>query len=124
MALSTLVVPAASQNVRVARLVVGAAASRAGMDPDLIDDVRLAVGEAVGQAVVAAADPLTTSVEIRISEGGGRFSVEVHDPTSRDDLGDDPGEGFAMAVIAGLAPEVEVRPDPAGGRTVRMAWVV
>jgi anti-sigma regulatory factor (Ser/Thr protein kinase) len=52
MAVCTLSIPPDTEQVRVARLVACAAARRTGLIEAQIDDVRLAVGEAVGRAVV------------------------------------------------------------------------
>lgn len=120
MAASTLVIPATTENVRVARLVAVAAARRAGMDPDDIDDVRLAVGEAVARAVVRSEQSAGAVVRIRLIEEAGRFAVEVHDASAPGDH----EEGFAMAVINGLAPEVLVESVPEGGETQRISWSV
>ena len=52
MASATLTIPPSVEHVRTARLVVVAAARRAGLSDDAVDDVRLAVGEAVARAVL------------------------------------------------------------------------
>ena len=52
---ATLSLPPAPEHVRTARLVVVAAARRFGLDEELVDDVRLAVGEAVARAVLRSA---------------------------------------------------------------------
>ena len=46
MGTAALTLPPATEQVRLARLVAGAAARRSGVDEDVLDEVRLAVGEA------------------------------------------------------------------------------
>ena len=72
-------------HVRTARLVATAVARRSGVDEALLDEVRLAVGEACSRAVEAhrrhcPAEP----VKIEMTDQGERFVVAVsdHAPTS------------------------------------------
>ena len=72
-------------HVRTARLVATAVARRSGVDEALLDEVRLAVGEACSRAVEAhrrhcPGEP----VKIELSDQGERFVVVVsdHAPTS------------------------------------------
>ena len=91
-------------HVRTARLVATAVARRSGVDEALLDEVRLAVGEACSRAVEAhrlhcPAEP----VRIALTDQAGRFEVEVTD-TGRP-------QGFGLAVIAELADDVEIERD-------------
>jgi serine/threonine-protein kinase RsbW len=131
-------------HVRTARLVATAVARRSGVDEALLDEVRLAVGEACSRAVEAhrrhcPAEP----VKIEMSDQGERFVVVVsdHAPTpavaptgangrgvSRDTASlvqgaDDAGipAGFGLAVISGLADDVHVS-STSSGVSVRMSW--
>ena len=77
-------------HVRTARLVAVAVARRSGVADSLLDEVRLAVGEACSRAVEAhraycPAEP----VKIELTESGGRFEVVVTDSA--------PGAGPAAA---------------------------
>jgi anti-sigma regulatory factor (Ser/Thr protein kinase) len=72
-------------HVRTARLVATAVARRSGVDEALLDEVRLAVGEACSRAVEAhrrhcPAEP----VRIEMTDSGERFVVTVsdHAPTT------------------------------------------
>jgi serine/threonine-protein kinase RsbW len=72
-------------HVRTARLVATAVARRSGVDEALLDEVRLAVGEACSRAVEAhqrhcPAEP----VRIEMTDSGERFVVVVsdHAPTA------------------------------------------
>src|SRR5580700_7450149 len=135
-------------HVRTARLVATAVARRSGVDESLLDEVRLAVGEACSRAVEAhrrhcPAEP----VRIEMTDQDQRFVVTVsdHAPTGparpaagsairdgagRDGLGyeaigHDGGSafpaGFGLAVISGLAEDVRVL-STSSGVSVRMSW--
>jgi serine/threonine-protein kinase RsbW len=67
-------------HVRTARLVATAVARRSGVDEALLDEVRLAVGEACSRAVAGhqrycPAEP----VRLALTDLAGRFEVEVTD---------------------------------------------
>src|SRR5215468_6457909 len=126
-------------HVRTARLVATAVARRSGVDETLLDEVRLAVGEACSRAVEAhqrhcPAEP----VKIEMTDQGERFVVVVSDqaPTpganghgvsqgaatlvqGADDAGI--AAGFGLAVISGLADDVHVS-STSSGVSVRMSW--
>ena len=87
-------------HVRTARLVATAVARRSGVDEALLDEVRLAVGEACSRAVEAhrrhcPAEP----VKIEMTDQGERFVVVVsdHAPTST-------ARAVGTAVGAGAGP--------------------
>jgi len=135
-------------HVRTARLVATAVARRSGVDEALLDEVRLAVGEACSRAVEAhrrhcPAEP----VKIEMTDQGERFVVVVsdHAPTSGPASAGTNGHGtsqdaapdalaliqgaeeagipagFGLAVISGLADDVRVSSTSAGV-SVRMSW--
>lgn len=83
-------------HVRTARLVATAVARRSGVDEALLDEVRLAVGEACSRAVEAhrrhcPAEP----VKIEMTDQGERFVVVVSDqaPTPGASTSAGPGAG-------------------------------
>jgi serine/threonine-protein kinase RsbW len=130
-------------HVRTARLVATAVARRSGVDEALLDEVRLAVGEACSRAVEAhqrhcPAEP----VRIEMTDTDERFVVVVsdHAPTASASpsasggrvgenewpaAGQDGGvaipAGFGLAVISGLADDVRVS-SSSSGVSVRMSW--
>jgi anti-sigma regulatory factor (Ser/Thr protein kinase) len=130
-------------HVRTARLIALAVARRAGVDEGLLDEVRLAVGEACSRAVgINQGNDTVTPVVMRLTDEQGRFTVEVVDTGSsagamdEPDLGDlDPDElaaptedplpdlppGFGLAVISGLVEDVTVGSET-DGTYVRMTW--
>ena len=134
-------------HVRTARLVATAVARRSGVEEALLDEVRLAVGEACSRAVEAhrrhcPGEP----VRIALTDSAGRFEVSVTDtgdpatatygdgiiaaaaadgsaaPGSAPDpvpLGAGPALG--LAVIQGLADDVQIS-ETQDGVTIRMSW--
>lgn len=116
MSVSTLRIAPDTEQVRVARLVAGTAARRAGVDPEEIEDVRLAVGEAVGRAVLRHLDSsVQAPVVIEFRDNDASFSVVVNDQATSDAT----DNGFAMAVITGLVPTAQL-----SGQTLSMTWVL
>jgi serine/threonine-protein kinase RsbW len=133
-------------HVRTARLVAVAVARRSGVADSLLDEVRLAVGEACSRAVEAhrrycPAEP----VKIELTASSGRFEVVVTDSAPAEPaamgqaqpagsaadttvLGAAAGnghgglqDGIGLAVIAELADDVKISRTPAG-ISVSMSW--
>ncbi|MEV4993143.1 ATP-binding protein [Streptomyces niveus] len=133
------------EHVRTARLVAAAVARRAGVDEAVLDEVRLAVGEACSRAVgLHRSHGITAPVRVVLTEEEKVFSIEVGDgvpapgttaaaentPVSRravlaGDLQEtDTGDGedeMGLAVISGLVDDVQVTSDDHGG-VIRMSW--
>ncbi|GAB2887369.1 ATP-binding protein [Streptomyces mayteni] len=122
---------ASPEHVRTARLVAAAVARRAGVDESVLDELRLAVGEACSRAVgLHALHGLTSPVRVALTEGEKSFSIEVGDdapstvPTTRDQSASEAAEDtdeLGLAVISGLVDDVEVIADAHGGK-IRMSW--
>jgi serine/threonine-protein kinase RsbW len=92
--------PPLPAHVRTARLVATAVARRSGMDESLLDEVRLAVGEACSRAVEAhrkhcPRDP----IRVALCDDGERFEVVVTDaaPAEADGAGAPAGGGVSAA---------------------------
>src|ERR1700734_4572025 len=133
-------------HVRTARLVATAVARRSGVDEELLDGVRLAVGEACSRAVEAHRRHCPTEpVKIEMTDLGERFEVVVSDAVPSAPAGASaagaaaaggaaaggasngplppeslPG-GFGLAVISGLADDVRITAT-SSGVSVRMTW--
>ncbi|AZS85909.1 ATP-binding protein [Streptomyces griseoviridis] len=121
------------EHVRTARLVAAAVARRAGVDEAVLDEVRLAVGEACTRAVgLHQNGGITAPVQVLLIEEEKQFSIEVGDEAPRSV----PGEGasgaagddveteedeMGLAVISGLVDDVEVSAGEHGG-SIRMTW--
>jgi|SRR5579884_3580210 len=134
-------------HVRTARLVALAVARRAGVDEDLLDEVRLAVGEACSRAVGVNGDKASAAaVRMTLSDEHSKFTVEVVDvgplegsvaepdleqlsadhlsaPADGGDVVPDLPPGFGLAVISGLVEEFSVSSED-DGTHVRMSWPV
>jgi serine/threonine-protein kinase RsbW len=137
-------------HVRTARLVATAVARRSGVAESLLDEVRLAVGEACSRAVEAHLRHCPGQpIRVSLTDDGEQFEVVVTDavPGAESsaaagngaalpggfagfgtDLavidGDVPmrlPDGVGLAVIAGLADDVRIAAaDP--GTSVTMSW--
>ena len=127
---------ALAAHVRTARLVATAVARRSGVAESLMDEVRLAVGEACSRAVEThAAQCPDKPVRLALSNQAGRFQIEVINAgrsaqgslaasgARREDRGESAimPPGFSLAVIAGLADDVEISETEAG-TSVKMSW--
>jgi anti-sigma regulatory factor (Ser/Thr protein kinase) len=137
MALVELLLSPLPSHVRTARLVVLAAARRAGLEDGLVDEIRLAVSESTSRAVALnARHAAEVPVKILVSDDPTGLTLSVTDAgpaagPSPDDLseellaGQDAGEvadpDVALAVLTGLVDEVAIEPA-ATGTTVTMRW--
>jgi anti-sigma regulatory factor (Ser/Thr protein kinase) len=120
------------EHVRTARLVAAAVARRSGVDEAVLDEVRLAVGEACSRAVgLHQLRGVTAPVKVSLIEEEKQFSIEVGDeaphavPGARGAGGAEPEETeedeMGLAVISGLVDDVEVSTGENGG-LIRMTW--
>jgi anti-sigma regulatory factor (Ser/Thr protein kinase) len=121
-------------HVRTARLVATAVARRSGVAEALLDEVRLAVGEACSRAVEVHQEHCPGEpVRVALTGAGERFEVVVTNtgaggdgvdwPPASDPDADGhgvPGE-LGLAVIAGLADDVQVS-RTGDGLSIRMSW--
>ncbi|MET8896763.1 ATP-binding protein [Streptomyces albogriseolus] len=123
------------EHVRTARLVAAAVARRAGVDEAVLDEVRLAVGEACTRAVgLHRHGGISAPVRVLLIEEEKQFSIEVGDEAPHapvrarpagEVLGDTDAETeedeMGLAVISGLVDDVEVSAGEDGG-SIRMRW--
>jgi anti-sigma regulatory factor (Ser/Thr protein kinase) len=137
-----LLLSALPAHVRTARLVVVAAARRAGLDDDLVDELRLAVGEACSRAVVLhRTHAPDTPVRVLVADDPTGLTISVTDvgpaasgQTGPDDLAEDmlgsaaAGDvddvvdpDVALAVLRGLVDDCDID-TTAAGTTVTMRW--
>ncbi|KAF5995773.1 MULTISPECIES: ATP-binding protein [Streptomyces] len=122
------------EHVRTARLVAAAVARRAGVDEAVLDEVRLAVGEACTRAVgLHQSSGISAPVRVTLIEEEKQFSIEVGDEAPRSAPGEtapgasgDPDmdaeeDEMGLAVISGLVDDVEVTSGEHGG-VIKMSW--
>jgi hypothetical protein len=137
-------------HVRTARLVATAVARRSGVAESLLDEVRLAVGEACSRAVEAHLRHCPGQpIRVALTDNDGQFEVVVTDAVPDAEHGMPVGtvaangsdavpsavpagfgdgevplrlpDGVELAVIAGLADDVRVAPA-GSGTSVTMSW--
>jgi anti-sigma regulatory factor (Ser/Thr protein kinase) len=138
--------------VRTARLVGVAVARRAGVAEDLLEEIRLAIGEACSRAVALhrtyglpdlvdvsiadRAERFTVAVVDRAANGGGALHAPPTDPAmfltdSVPPIGSGPeslseevlAARMGLALLAGLVDDLEVSTVGDGqGTEVRMSW--
>lgn len=136
--------------VRTVRLVAAAVARRAGVADELLDEVRLAIGEACTRAVALhRRHGLDDLIDVSMSDGG-RFTVRVTDRGPAEFANEEPGEttgeimaqvatetgrlavdedaltaGVGLALLTGLVSDLGVAATSDGlGTEVRMSWPV
>jgi anti-sigma regulatory factor (Ser/Thr protein kinase) len=122
------------EHVRTARLVAVALARRVGVEAGLLDEVRLAVGEACSRAVGLHQRHNPGEPVLVVLDGSDpeRFLITVADRVSgalpgqrngaggEDDLDD---AEMGLAVLTGLVDDLDISSGPDGG-AVRMGWPV
>jgi anti-sigma regulatory factor (Ser/Thr protein kinase) len=134
MALVELLLSPLPAHVRTARLVAVAAARRAGLEDDLVDELRLAVGEACSRAVgLHVRHAPQELVRLTVSDDPSGLTLTVIDAgPAAGPVPDDPLEGLlsdeggeleesahpdvSLAVLQGLVDDVSV--DTAAGSTI------
>lgn len=129
--------------VRTARLLAVVLARRSGLPDELLDEVRLAVGETCSRAVaVHARLGSPEHVQVAMTEDDRGYEVTVTDigdagqvvSADLEDLaldlngGGSPDilpalpPGLDLAVVGGLVDDLSVSPGPSGGTVVRLRW--
>ncbi|MFJ8720246.1 ATP-binding protein [Streptomyces sp. NPDC093269] len=133
MATVELLFSALPEHVRTARLVAAAVARRAGVEEAVLDEVRLAVGEACTRAVgLHQSNGISAPVRVLLTEEEKQFSIEVGDEAPHVGLGgrasgadeadaEAEEDEMGLAVISGLVDDVEVTAGENGGQ-IRMSW--
>jgi anti-sigma regulatory factor (Ser/Thr protein kinase) len=136
----TLRLPPNAAHVRTARLIAAAMARRSGVGEDVLDEVRLAVGEACARAVrMQERQGVAAPVTLEFGESG-RFSVSVLDGAktgSGDEIsavagGDSPaapwadpsGDSLGLALLGAVVQDLDVHENGEGGTRVTMSWPV
>jgi anti-sigma regulatory factor (Ser/Thr protein kinase) len=145
MATVTLTFSPLPAQVRTARLLGVALGRRGGLPDELIDEVRLAIGEVCSRAVAVHARARSAEhVRVRFTEDDRGFEVRVEDvgdvdaviSANLDELDTastvEPGDGgdeltplpagIDLALVDGLVDELEVRAVPSGGTAVVLRW--
>jgi anti-sigma regulatory factor (Ser/Thr protein kinase) len=138
----TLRLPPNAAHVRTARLIAAAMARRSGVGEDVLDEVRLAVGEACARAVrMQERQGVVAPVTLEFGESG-RFSVSVLDGAktgtgSGDEItavaggggpaapwADPSGDSLGLALLGAVVQDLDVDENGEGGTRVTMSWPV
>ncbi|MCL2585116.1 MAG: ATP-binding protein [Streptosporangiales bacterium] len=127
-------------HVRTARLIATAVARRSGVDESLLDEVRLAVGEACSRAVEAHRKHCPGEpIRVALTDDPEQFEVVVTDAAPAEQAlspaTPEPAEpevdgviqqlppGVGLAVISGLADDVRIASAGNGdGTSIAMSW--
>jgi anti-sigma regulatory factor (Ser/Thr protein kinase) len=134
----TLRLPPSAAHVRTARLIAAAMARRSGVGEEILDEVRLAVGEACARAVrMQERQGVTGPVTVEFGESG-RFQVSVVDGAktgSGDGLtamasgsgteapwADPSGDALGLALLGAVVRDLVVDQAADGGTRVTMSW--
>ena len=111
----TVAFPAHARNVALARVVAAAMAARADLPIDQLEDVRLAVDEAVSQLIIDAPGDGTVTCTFEVE--GTTLDVSVSAPSS---TGLPPARGtFSWTVMSALVDSVTASVD-AGSVTLAL----
>jgi anti-sigma regulatory factor (Ser/Thr protein kinase) len=119
-----LTLPARPENVAVIRHVLGAFAEALQLPDGLVEDMRLAVTEACTNVVRHAYESGHPGpVEVTVLPDDDVVSVVVADHGRGIGASSDiSGPGLGLPLIAAIADEVELLPQPGGGSRVAMTF--
>lgn len=121
-------IPPRSVYVGVIRLAVASLARTAGFDEALVDDLKIAVGEACTNAVLSNEEVgATAPISVCWSEEPGRIVMEVSDSGVPPDAGPDADSAgmpsrlvLSTALLESLVDRCEIEPRPEGGTRARL----
>jgi anti-sigma regulatory factor (Ser/Thr protein kinase) len=134
----TLRLPPSAAHVRTARLIAAAMARRSGVGEDVLDEVRLAVGEACARAVrIQERQGMAEPVTLEFAETG-RFSVSVLDGAkvgagnglaavasgtgTAAPWADPSGDSLGLALLGAVVQDLDVDENDDDGTRVTMSW--
>ena len=121
----TTTYPAEPDSVSRARHALSDFAATAGADVTQVDAIRLAVSEAVTNAVLHAYHDEPGSVHITAAVVSGELWILIGDDgCGLEPRPDRPGLGLGLALIAQVSDELAVVPRASGGIEVRMCFVL
>lgn len=117
---SKIAIPPDPEHVRVVRMVAVAAARVGGVPEDLLEEVRLAVGEAVARVVLRhRRSHVSDDVVVRFRDEPESFEVEIADAAPADLPEID--KGLSLALMSAMVPRSSLTPSPPG-QSILLAW--
>lgn len=121
-----LALAARAENIAVVRQAIAGLATDLGADPDLVDDIKTAVSEAVTNVVVHAYPGAEGPVEVFANARGQRLEIIVRDQgigmQPRPISPTEPSLRVGLALIGALASGVEIRGRQNRGTEVRISF--
>lgn len=115
--------PAVPASVPEARRAVATLAGRAGASPERLDDIRLAVSEALTNVVVHAYGGQPGALYVTAQISAGQLWVLIADDGRGINADTDhPGLGLGLTLIARASDEFSIVPRPAGGTETQMRF--
>lgn len=117
------------------RLVVATAGRRAGLDDEMVEDLKVAVSEICATAIRDTGrvggngdKDAEACIEVDLFDDRGRFGVEIRDRCPpderalRDPFGSADDRDFGLALVASLVDELDAADRPGGGFVTRF-WL-
>ena len=121
-------VPAAPEVIGELRNDIVAFADQSGCKDPPLEDLKLAVSEAITNAVLhayRAQSPGTIEVAVRTEPSQDRVVVRVRDHgVGMKPRDDSPGAGFGLSIISALTQDLAVREPPDGGTELCMSFAL
>ncbi len=122
----SLLIPSKREYVSTARLTVSSVASNLGYDIEKVEDIKVAVGEALNNAVIHSGT--TQNIEINMSFNNEELSIEIIDNGNGFDLDCDidfdvekyEGNGLGLYLMQSLMDKITVQSKKSHGTKVVM----
>ena len=122
--------PSKPEYVSIARLAASFVANQMGFDIEIIEDIKLAVGEACNNAILHSGSDETYKLEfinktdklvIEVIDYGKGFSLENYKKPSAEDLQEN---GLGLFIIKSLMDTVEIETSEGSGTKIIMSKIV
>jgi serine/threonine-protein kinase RsbW len=125
-----LSLPSKPEYVSIARLTASYIANQMGFDVEIIEDIKLAVGEACNNAIIHSGSEetykieflnLTNELKIEIKDHGKGFSMDNYKKPNADDLQEN---GLGLFIIKSLMDQVDIESFEGRGTKIIMSKTI
>ncbi len=125
-----LSLPSKPEYVSIARLTASFIANQMGFDVEIIEDIKLAVGEACNNAIIHSGSEetykieflnLTNELKIEIRDHGKGFSMDNYKKPNADDLQEN---GLGLFIIKSLMDQVDIESFEGRGTKIIMSKTI
>lgn len=125
-----LSLPSKPEYVSIARLTASFIANQMGFDMEIIEDIKLAVGEACNNAIIHSGSEetykieflnLTNELKIEIRDHGKGFSLDNYKKPNADDLQEN---GLGLFIIKSLMDQVDIESFEGRGTKIIMSKTI